>query len=98
MHSFCCIRDLRNKQVFNVCDGRCLGYVCDVDINICDGKVAAIRVPGESKGFLLSRGDEITIPWERIDRIGDDTILVNVGELKGGNGGKDKKKKFIWED
>ena len=33
-----------------------------------------------------------------LERIGDDTILVNVGELKSGNGrDKEKRKKFIWE-
>jgi len=98
MHSFCCISDLKNKQVINICDGRCLGYICDVDVNICDGRIAAIRVPGESHGFSLTRNDGFPIPWEKIERIGDDTILVNVGELKSGNGrDKEKKKKFIWE-
>lgn len=98
MNPHCCINDLRNKQVINICDGRCLGYVCDVQINTCDGKLVAIIVPGENKGFLLTKCDEMTIPWDRIERIGDDTILVNVGELRPPcNDNCKKKRKFFWD-
>ena len=74
----CCINDLRDKDVININDGRKLGCVTDVDIDICNGRLAAIIVPGESKGFIFGRCEEIRISWERIVRIGNDTILVDL--------------------
>ena len=74
----CCIGELRDKDVINICDGKCLGYVCDVEIDICTGRLVSIIVPGNNKFFSLSRANEITIPWEKIEKIGDDTILVSV--------------------
>ena len=89
MSSFCKIADLRSKQVINVSDGRCLGCVSDVEINVTDGSVIALKVPD---GASLFSPQEITIPWERIEKIGDDTILVNIGEICGE---KKKKKTFF---
>lgn len=74
----CCINDLRDKEVINVNDGRKFGCVTDVEIDTCNGKLVSIIVPGEPKGFLFSRCEEIRIPWDRVVRIGDDTILINV--------------------
>ena len=35
---------LRDKEVINICDGKRLGYINDLEIDICDGKVCAIVV------------------------------------------------------
>ncbi len=77
----CCIADLRNKEVINICDGRRLGCVIDVEFNICDGKIISLVVPKEEKLSLFGKVDGFYIPWCKIDKIGDDIILVNVGEL-----------------
>lgn len=74
----CCINDLRDKDVININDGRKLGCVSNVDIDICSGRLSAIMVPGEIKGFIFGRCEEVRIPWERIVRIGDDAILVDL--------------------
>ena len=70
------IRDLRCKEVINICDGCRIGYVEDVDIRIPEGQVVAVVVCGPSRFFgLFGRGEETYIPWECIQRIGDDIIL-----------------------
>ena len=74
----CCTAALRDKEVINVCDGCRLGYVCDTEIDICCGKVTALLVPGETRLFSLSGGPVLRIPWDKIERIGDDIILVRV--------------------
>ena len=74
----CCINDLRDKDVINVNDGKKLGCVTDVDIDVCNGRLVAIMVPGESRGFIFGRCEEIRIPWDRIVKIGNDTILVDL--------------------
>ena len=39
--------DLRQKEVVNLCDGKRLGCICDVIIDVTCGKVEAIVVPGQ---------------------------------------------------
>jgi YlmC/YmxH family sporulation protein len=77
----CCLGDLRDKEVINTCNGRRLGYVTDVEIDLCAGRLVAIMVPGECGGGFFSRAQDLRIPWEKIERIGKDTILVAVTEL-----------------
>jgi len=74
----CRIRDMRNKEVINVCDGCRLGFVADVDIKLPEGQVIAIIVFGPYRWFgLFGRGEEYYIPWDCIQRIGDDIILID---------------------
>ncbi len=75
----CRMQDLRCKEVINVRDGLRYGYVCDVILDPCSGKVHYIVVPGESKAFGLFGCDhEYVIAWNDIIKIGDDIILVDV--------------------
>ena len=97
MFERCCIADLRNKEVINICDGRRLGCVIDVEFNVCDGKILSLIVPGDNKVSLFGKSDGMNIPWCKIDKIGDDIILVNVGELTFGDANccdNNKKKKY----
>ena len=72
------IQDLRRKEVINICDGCRLGCVADVDIRVPEGQVVAIVVYGPCRFFgLFGRGEEFYIPWECIQRIGDDIILID---------------------
>ncbi len=72
----CTYTALREKEVINLCDGRRLGFVCDLEL--CDGRITAIVVPGEGALFGFGRCARIVIPWERIETIGSDAILVRV--------------------
>ena len=73
------ICELKNKEVINSADCKILGYVADVDFDLCNGRILAIIVPGPGKvlGFLC-RESEYIIPYECITKIGQDIILVNV--------------------
>ena len=74
----CRMRDLRCKEVINISDGCRLGFVSDVDIRVPEGQVIAIVVNGPWRFFgLFGRGEEFYIPWECIQRIGDDIILID---------------------
>ena len=74
------LSELRTKDVVNTRDGRRLGKVMDIECSACDGCVQAIVVPGDFKIGGLFKGEKsgIVIPWERIAKIGDDVILVNL--------------------
>ena len=77
MLTSCRIADLQCKEVINLCDGCRLGYVSDVIVDICSGKLVAIVVP-EKNGVigLIVKENEYVIEWENIAKIGDDIILV----------------------
>lgn len=71
--------DLGMRDVVNVLDGRRLGTVTDVEIDIESGKITAIVVPGAARLLgLLGREDDYVIPWDKIKKIGPDVILVEL--------------------
>ena len=64
------IRELRRKEVINITDGGRLGFVGDVDFHLPEGQAAALI-------GLFGRGEEYYVPWDSIQRIGDDIILID---------------------
>ena len=98
MH-ICSTGDIRDKEIINLCDGMRLGYATDFEINVCDARIVSLIVP--SCGFLgLPGGKRIVIPWEKIECIGEDTILVklNTEEVSKCCGDRERKKcrRFPW--
>ena len=70
--------ELREKEVININDGTRLGCPSDFEFNVYEGAITALIVP-RSSGFLgLGRGNDLIIPWENIERIGTDAILVKL--------------------
>ena len=73
------LTDLQCKEVICTSDGRRLGFVRDVQIEVPEGNVCAIVVPGQNRTFgVLGCKDDFIIPWNCIRRIGPDIILVEV--------------------
>ncbi len=71
--------DLSCKEVICVCDGRRLGFVSDVRVELPEGQICAIVVPGPCRFFgLWGRRDDFVIPWRCIKRIGPDIVLVDI--------------------
>ena len=67
------------KEVICVDTGRRLGFIEDVEVEIPEGRICALIVPGPCKmlGFGASRHD-YCIPWNCIRKIGPDIVLVDV--------------------
>ena len=76
------LSELQDKDVVNVRDGRVLGKVMDITFCAQDGRVQAIVVPAHTGLLQLLRGEKngMVIPWQRIECIGDDVILVCLDE------------------
>ena len=71
--------DFRQKEVINVRDGRRLGMIIDMEFDLAAGRILSIVVPGPGRFLGLFKGDrDYVIPWDRIKKIGDDVILVEV--------------------
>lgn len=74
----CSTSELRQKEIINLCDGSRLGYACDFEFCIEDGKILSLIINVQG-GFLgLGKTTEIVIPWDKIQCIGEDTILVRL--------------------
>lgn len=76
--------DLKQKDVINLHNGHLLGRVMDLEFCAMNGQITALIVPA---GFSLMgclRGEKcaLIIPWEQIDKIGEDVILVRVDETQ----------------
>ena len=73
---------LREKEVINARDGRDLGCICDMELHICTGRVTHIILPTCASFIVLSHTkNKIYIPWENIDRIGEDVIIVRCADI-----------------
>ena len=73
------VSDLRSLEVINIEDGRRLGTIRDIDLDIHEGKVKAIVLPGSLRFLgLFGRRDDLVVSWHRIKKIGVDVILVDL--------------------
>lgn len=70
--------DFKHKEVININNAKRLGMVLDVTANLKTGTIESIIVPGSNKFNLFNSYDEIIIPWENIEVIGDEIILVRI--------------------
>jgi len=72
---------LKTKEVINECSCKRLGFICDVDIDICSGCICNIIVPGPAKFCgAFGREGEYVIPYKCIKSIGEDIVIVNIDE------------------
>jgi len=82
----CTLGELSRLEVINLCDGKKLGCVHDIEIDLCLGHITAILLPKKIELNEIFRKDGkrcLRIPWCMIERIGDDTILVRLEEVHG---------------
>jgi YlmC/YmxH family sporulation protein len=71
------ISEFQLKDVVNVSDGRKLGNIGDIDIDLHTGKIQAVIIAKPGRGLgLFGKGEEIVVPWKHIVKIGEDFILV----------------------
>ena len=73
---------LMERQVVNIADGKCLGNLKDIELNLWTGSIEALLLPALN-GFWhrLQNAGELVIGWEKVVRIGVDVILIDAPEL-----------------
>ena len=80
------ISEFQIKDVINISDGKKLGIIEDIEINLNTGKIEAIIVGGAGRVLgLFGKDQEFIISWKNILKIGEDVILVryrDINELK----------------
>ena len=73
----CSIAELRNKEVICKLNGTRIGNVDDVELDVNSGRLVSIVIYGKGKVMgLFVKSEDFIIPWDDIDVIGEDTILV----------------------
>ncbi len=72
--------ELKKKEVVDVSNGKNLGKISDLIIDIDSGLILKIVVPGKKGGFLNC--DEFFIDYKCIEKIGDDAILYKKCRIK----------------
>ena len=73
----CSIAELINKEVICKLNGTRIGNVDDVELDVNSGRLVSIVIYGKGKVMgLFGKSEDFIIPWDDIDVIGEDTILV----------------------
>lgn len=75
------ISDLRDLEIININDGRRLGPIKDIELDLEKGRIQALIMPGFSTGRIVGifgRNDDLVVPWEKIKCIGVDVLLVDL--------------------
>jgi YlmC/YmxH family sporulation protein len=88
------ISDLRDREIININDGRRLGPIKDIELDLEKGKIQALVLPGYAWGKiwgLFGRSDDLIITWEKIVRIGVDVILVEVSSQQANVSGNNQR-------
>ena len=77
------ISDLRNKDIVSITDGKKLGAVRDVEVDLEGGRIVALIMPGTTRFLgVFVRGEDVVVPWEQIKKIGVDVVLIdNFGDV-----------------
>lgn len=93
----CKLSDLRKKEVISAVDGARIGYVDDVIVETKTACIVAFVIFGRNFLFgIFGKGEDYIIPWEKIDLIGEDTIIVSCKISKQEK--KPQKRLFFWKN
>lgn len=78
------VSELRVLDIINIEDGRRLGPLIDLDLDLEKGMVKGLVVlePVRTKSFFGGgRSGDIFIPWEKVVKVGLDVILIDGRDL-----------------
>ena len=71
--------DLTEKEVVSITDGKKIGMITDLEVDLEKGKINAIIIPGGGRLMgLFGKELEYEISWNQIKKIGEDVILIEI--------------------
>ena len=70
--------ELKELEVINLCGGERLGYASEFEIDLDCAQILSLIVPIECGSLFFSRKEEYIIPWNRVECIGEDAILIKI--------------------
>lgn len=81
------IGSIKTMEVIDSSSGARLGFIKDLVIDCTNYKIVSIIIPSQKVSFW-GKNDDIEIPWERVNKIGLDVILVDGSDLIGNDTAK----------
>ena len=75
--------ELKRREVINGSDGRRMGHIIDLIFSVEGGKIKGIILPYGKRG-VFGKSQDLFVPWQCIQKIGEDVILVEIHDLGGG--------------
>lgn len=78
------ISDFQSKDVINIVDGKKLGQISDLELDLRQGRIESIVVPSAQRlfGWFSGGGADVVIPWRNIVKIGMDVVLVKLDDAR----------------
>ncbi len=77
------ISDFQTKDVINIVDGKKLGQISDLELDLKNGRIESIVVPSAGRFFgWFGGGQDVVVPWRHIVKIGMDVVLVKLDDSR----------------
>ncbi|UJF35145.1 YlmC/YmxH family sporulation protein [Paenibacillus hexagrammi] len=77
------ISDFQTKDVINIVDGKKLGQISDLELDLRHGRIESIVVPNQGRFFgIFGTATDVIIPWKHIVKIGADVVLVKLEDTR----------------
>ena len=93
----CRLSELRRKEVISAVDGVRIGYVDDVIVETNSACVVAFVIFNRNFFFgIFGNREDYIIPWEKIQMIGEDVIIVSCKTPKAEKSAR--KRLFFWKN
>ena len=93
----CRLSDLRHKEVISAVDGVRIGFVDDVIVDTNTACVVAFVIFNRNFFFgIFGNREDYIIPWEKIQLIGEDAIIISCKTPKPQK--NPKKRLFFWKN
>lgn len=71
--------ELRSKDVINLVDGRRLGFVGDLDLDLEGGQIQSFVIQSTNRLLgLFGKDRDTVVLWSQVEKIGEDVILVRI--------------------
>ncbi|WP_258360857.1 YlmC/YmxH family sporulation protein [Moorella sulfitireducens (nom. illeg.)] len=75
------LTELMGKEIINLYDGSRLGHIGDADLilDLAGGTIAAIILPVKGRWLsLFGARQEMVIPWEAVQKVGSEVVVVSL--------------------
>ncbi|TYR82768.1 YlmC/YmxH family sporulation protein [Priestia megaterium] len=78
------LSELSGKEIVDVKRAERLGILgqTDLEINEHTGQIKALIIPSVKWFGFRRQGDDIRVPWNHIEKIGADMVIVNIKEYE----------------
>lgn len=79
-YTFYSLKSIRTMEVVEINSGTRLGFIKDFKVDVEEYKITSILMANE-KISIFGKNNDIEIPWDRIQKIGVDVILVDAEDI-----------------